>query len=644
MTSLQLPKLSIDIETCGEIPVTKIGAFKYAEQPSLRILCMAWKLGNADIKLWKASEPLPQEILDHAASGGLITAFNAGFEMVVLSGHAGQAIGWPKTKVSQWRDTAAKVAAHGLPRSLGNAALVLPGVPHKDEAGKKEMLKLSKPAGLAKATPEQMETLYSYCKNDVLVETSIDAILPDLTQQEQKLWELDYTINKRGWMVDLELIAQIQALIAKYVNTKVARCLALTGAKPSQRAVIMEWCGKQGYPLSGYTAADITEALADKSCPRDVHEVLGLRQATAFAAVKKYTAFTNGACADGRLHGMFLFHGASTGRFTGRGPQVHNLSRPVLLKKPEQLEKAIKRVQEGLYPVDLDKQVLTAFKDLVRSVLIAPEGYTFEVSDFSSVEARVLGWMAGDPIYQKAFAEDLDLYVVTASMIYGLPMDQIDDDQRWLGKTCVLGLGYAMGLKKFIDVVAVSGRVVPDDLLEKAHATYRATYKPIVSMWYAFGDAAMRCVQTNTVQMAGRCKLGVVKRNGVTFMYTQLPSGRRIAYYMPKVEASKTPWGEMRQGFTCLVLNEKTKQLERQQIHGGLLAQHATQAIARDLLADALLRSKKMAVVGHAHDEVIAEVPVGAKASLADLMSKAPQWAEGLCIKAHGFTSPRYRK
>ena len=201
-----------------------------------------------------------------------------------------------------------------------------------------------------------------------------------------------------------------------------------------------------------------------------------------------------------------------------------------------------------------------------------------------------------------------------------------------------------MGLKKFIVVVAASGRIVPDELLEKAHATYRATYKPIVSMWYAFGDAAMRCVQTNTVQMAGRCKLGVVKRNGVTFMYTQLPSGRRIAYYMPKVEASKTPWGEMRQGFTCLVLNEKTKQLERQQIHGGLLAQHATQAIARDLLADALLRSKKMAVVGHVHDEVIAEVPVGAKASLADLMSKAPQWAEGLCIKAHGFTSPRYRK
>lgn len=645
MTRLPAPKkLSIDIETCGETPVTKIGAFKYAEQPSLQILCMAWKLGDADIELWKAGEPLPQAVESHVIAGGLITAFNAGFEMAVLSGHAGTAIGWPKTKVSQWRDTAAKVAAHGLPRSLGNAALALPGVPHKDEAGKKEMLKLSRPAGLAKATPEQLETLYTYCKNDVLVETSIDALLPDLPTMEQQLWELDYTINKRGILVDIALVRQIAALIEKYVSAKVARCLEITGARPSQRKVVMAWCEANGYELLGYTADDIADAIDDKGCPALVREVLQIRQATAFAAVKKYAAFENGICADGRLRGMFLYHGAATGRWTGRGPQLHNLSRPVLLKKPEQLEEAIKRVQDGQYPVSLDKQVLTAFKDLVRSVLIAKPGHTFEVSDFSSIEARVLGWMANDPIYQRAFAEDLDLYVVTAAMIYGVPMDQIDDDQRWLGKTCVLGLGYAMGLPKFIDTVAKSGRIVPDSLLAKAHAAYRSTYKPIVSLWYAFGDAAIKAMRTGTVQRVGKCILGLVKRGDVEFLYTQLPSGRRIAYYMPEVKKMMTPWGEMREGFTCLALNEKTKQLDRSQVHGGLLAQHATQAIARDLLADALLKTKKQLAVGHVHDEIIAELPDGQPPVLARIMSEAPAWAKGLHIKAHGFESKRYRK
>ena len=118
----------------------------------------------------------------------------------------------------------------------------------------------------------------------------------------------------------------------------------------------------------------------------------------------------------------------------GRGAQLHNLSRPVLLKTPQQLAEAIKRVQDGLNPVEADKHVLAAFKDLVRSVLMAEPGHVYEVSDFSSIEARVLGWIANDPIYQDAFERDLDLYVVTASAIYGVPYDEVTDEQRFFGE------------------------------------------------------------------------------------------------------------------------------------------------------------------------------------------------------------------
>lgn len=333
----------------------------------------------------------------------------------------------------------------------------------------------------------------------------------------------------------------------------------------------------------------------------------------------------------------------------GRGAQLHNLSRPVLLKTPQQLAEAIKRVQDGLNPVEADKHVLAAFKDLVRSVLMAEPGHVYEVSDFSSIEARVLGWIANDPIYQDAFERDLDLYVVTASAIYGVPYDEVTDEQRFLGKACILGLGYAMGLKKFIDTVAKSGRTVPDELIAKAHAGYRSTYRAIVKLWADFGTASILAVQTGVVQRVGRCLIGVKTYNNgtpqeITFLYTQLPSGRRLAYYEPKIELSPTPWGEKRQAFTAVVFNEKTKQPERKPMHGGLLAQHACQAIARDLLANGLIKSKHLDVVGHVHDEIIAEMVEGAEPQLPITMSDLPSWASGLVIKAHGFVDKRYRK
>lgn len=644
--------LSLDIETCSLLVLTKVGVFKYAEHSSTRIICIGYAFDDEPEQLWSAlsGEPLPLRIVEHAQSGGQMHAHNAGFEMVLLSSHAGQAIGFPRTKVSQWRDTAAKVAAHGLPRSLNNAALALRGIPLKDEVGKKVMLRLAKPAGLAAATPEQLATLYVYCKNDVAVERAINHVLPDLTAYEQQVWELDYKINKYGLLVDMDLVHKSIALLSKYVEGKVQRCAELTGGiRPSQRAAIIEWCEAQGYTLRGYTADDIKAALAEEYLPPDVREVLAIRQATASAAVKKYAAFALSTCADGRIRGMFLFNGAATGRWTGRGAQLHNLSRPVLLKTVEQLAEAIKRAQNGLYPVDEDKHILTAFKDLVRSVLIAAEGSEFEVSDFSSVEARVLGWIARDPIYQAAFEKDLDLYVVTAAAIYGVAYDKVTDDQRFLGKASVLGLGYAMGLQKFVDTVAKSGKKVPRELIAKAHAGYRATYSAIVKLWSDFGAASILAVQTGVVQRVGRCLVGtktyhVGTPQEVTFLYTQLPSGRRLAYYMPEVKLTKTPWGEMRPAFTALVLNEKTKQLDRNPVHGGLLAQHACQAIARDLLANGLMKSKHLPIAGHVHDEIIAEKRIDAEQQLPQTMTDLPPWAKGLVIKAHGFTSKRYRK
>lgn len=280
---------------------------------------MSYAFDDHDVQLWSAlsGEPFPKDVIAHAANGGQLKAFNAGFEMTILSGHPGKAVGFPRTKISQWHDTAAKVAAHALPRGLGNAAMALPGIPYKDEAGKRVMLLLSKPAGLAKATPEQLETLYSYCVNDTVVERAIDRALPNLTANEQLVWELDYKINKRGLRVDLDLVHRSIALLAIYVDQKVAQCVAICGFKPSQRAKVIDWCAQQGYVLEDYTADGIKAALAlpEGTVPAPVRAVLEIRQITASAAVKKYAAFALSTCNDSRIRGMFLYHGAATGRW-----------------------------------------------------------------------------------------------------------------------------------------------------------------------------------------------------------------------------------------------------------------------------------------------------------------------------------------
>jgi len=200
-----------------------------------------------------------------------------------------------------------------------------------------------------------------------------------------------------------------------------------------------------------------------------------------------------------------------------------------------------------------------------------------------------------------------------------------------------------LGVQKFIDTVK-RYKDVPDELVEKAHAIYRERYAPIVKLWTDFGRTAVKAVQTGRVQTAGKCKLGVVVKGETAFLYTQLPSGRRIAYYQPKVEDVETPWGALTPAFTASVLNEKTKQLERQAIHGGLLAQHATQGIARDLLAAQLLRSKGAQVVGHVHDEIIKERPIEQSSALAQEMGVCPPWGAGIHVHAVAFEDFRYRK
>lgn len=658
----------IDIESFSKIDLKKSGVFRYAEDSSTEVLCLSYAFGKDKPKLWHPGlGPLPDELVTFVRNGGQCAAHNAGFELTMLNGPAGQKIGFPKTKPQQWVDTAAKAAAHALPRDLGGCAKALRLI-SKDDAGKAVMLKLSRPRKPTKADPsprytpqaypELFETLYNYCANDVAVEQAIDHRLPDLVPEEQSGWVLDYVINSRGLEIDQEAVALVRKMAADYKEILERECQEITGGfKSSQRDRIMEWCEAQGYKLTGYTAEAIRDMLkADKdTMPPQVKRILEIRKDCSRTSIKKYDALANAVGLDGRLRGMFLFHGAGTGRWAGRIVQLHNLPRGNVKDTIEAVEQILfgdMKWLQVLYP-----NLMDLFSSTIRSIIRAKDGHELLVCDFSSIEARVLGWVANDPLYQKAFREGLDLYIVMASVLYNEKYEDIAEgveagvkkykDMRQFGKMCILGLGYQMGKSKFKDTCEKMGVFVSDELIEKGVNSYRSTYKRIKLLWNELNEAAIQAVKNpGAVFIAGRCKVSVRGE----FLYIKLPSGRKLAYNKPRIMGQPAPWDpeQLLDQVTFMGENSTTKKWERQSTYGGKLVENIVQAIARDLLLFSMkqLELERHTVIGHVHDEVIAEVPIGFSSvkKMEEIMVRTPAWAKGCYVGAEGFASSRYRK
>jgi DNA polymerase len=177
--------------------------------------------------------------------------------------------------------------------------------------------------------------------------------------------------------------------------------------------------------------------------------------------------------------------------------------------------------------------------------------------------------------------------------------------------------------------------------------TYRTTNGRIVTLWRNLEDAALRALQRPglTVPAAGGRARFRIKSD---FLWLILPSGRPLAYAKPRIEDRETPWGELRPQVTYLGVNSITRAWERQSAYGGKWTENLVQAIARDLLAAAMLRLEQAGyrIVLSVHDEIIAEVPAGAGSiqEFEDIMCQLPGWAKGCPVAAEGWRGLRYRK
>jgi DNA polymerase bacteriophage-type len=261
----------------------------------------------------------------------------------------------------------------------------------------------------------------------------------------------------------------------------------------------------------------------------------------------------------------------------------------------------------------------------IKKALIAPEGYTLIDCDSSQIEARTLAWLAGQEDLVENFAKGEDVYKIMASRIYSKPVDEITKEERFFGKTVILGCGYGMGAAKFQMMLRLQGVVINEQESERIVRVYRSTYPRITSLWNQ-GKDVLEAILFDRAARFGRSGVVSISGQGI-----HLPNGLRVAY--PGLERkTEGALGEMEK----VVFSYKSRK-ETIYIYGGKVVENVIQAIARCIVAEQMLRiSKKYKVALTVHDAVMCvvkdeEVEQATK-YVEECMRWTPEWAQGLPV------------
>lgn len=661
--------LVLDFETRSEVDLKRTGAWEYSADPTTKILCVAWKVGNmkeivkAETKVWSPAIPSPYgELIRNLLDPNVIlVAHNAYFEQVIVRNVLSRIVSKPGLKSipsSRWICTASLARALALPGNLQGAGDALGLKVQKDMIGHKLMMKMSKPRRARKGEDpkrvywhqkkKDLLRLMQYCATDTDVEAKLLSILPPLCPTERKVWELDQKINMRGFSVDRELALHALALIDEEVNALKIETAEITKdeiTSTNQRAKMIEWLKGQKIWLPNLQAKTVADFLKDHKEISPGIRLLQIRQAISKSSTAKFEAYDLRSRSDGRLRDHTLYHVASTGRFGGTGLQPHNFPQGKI-KNTEPLAEVIKEGDlENLRLLYGDP--MSAMSSCLRGGIIASPGKELFCADFASIEVRVLFWIAHHKDGIKAYEEDQKIYEIMAGEIFNRDWKKIEDPspERDLGKRAILGGGFGMGWKKFMATCEQYNQPVSEELAKRAISAYRELHAPVVQLWYNLERAAIKAVKNPNKE---------IKVNRVTWIYDKkilwcvLPSGRKLAYYNPVIKYEPTPWEEMRPKLYHWDINPKTKAWELSATYGGKLTENVVQAIARDLMVEAMLREEKALyeILITVHDELLAErnKGQGSVKEFESLMASLPVWAKGCPVKAKGWSGSRYRK
>jgi DNA polymerase len=270
----------------------------------------------------------------------------------------------------------------------------------------------------------------------------------------------------------------------------------------------------------------------------------------------------------------------------------------------------------------------------IKKAIKAPAGHVVIDCDSAQIEARTLAWLAGQHDLVQAFEEKKDVYKLMASQIYQIPVGEIDKQQRQVGKVVILGAGYGVGHKKLqIFLKMQAGVEVTEGEAKRIIDAYRNTYYKIPEFWHRADEALISLRTGNGYQVDERGLIRTVPKKGLT-----LPSGLFIQYPgLAKVTDEKTQkdqWRYLSKGIPVY-------------IYGGKVVENVCQAVARQVVAEQMLKiGKKYRVVLTVHDAVACIAPIDdkdeAQRYVEECMSWRPKWAQTLPLACESGVGASY--
>lgn len=646
---------SLDFETRSTVDLKVTGVYPYAKHASTGIWCMAYAFDEEEPELWVMGQPFPERLREYIATGAELRAWNAAFERIMWRDCARRIFpDWPEVQDRQWVCTAAEAAAMSLPRSLDECARVVGVQQQKDAAGYRLMLQMCRPRKVLEDgtivwwdTPDRLERLHPYCKQDVRTERSLARVLRRLTPQERELYLLDQRINDRGVRLDRELVVQAKEMVGHALKKANAEVRALTRSKVdavSQVGRLLTWLRGEGLEVDSVAKRPLADLLATDLQPH-VRAALEARQEAGKSSVAKLESMLEVADPeDDRMRGLLLYHGANTGRWSGRLVQPQNFPRGEI----DDIERYIEYVRTQSFDLlNCLQSPMTVISSMLRSMIVASPGHRLMSGDFTAIEARVLNWLAGQTDITSQFAAGVDIYKANARRIYKLAPDEVvTKAQRQTGKFQELGCGFGMGKVKAVSAAkSVYGVELTEKEAEDIVAEYRARHPKVVNYWYDCEQAAFDAVrEPGKPFYVGKCRF-VVKGK---YLWLVLPSGRPLCYAAPKLAERETPWGEMRLAVVAWSVNSVTRKWESRAMYGGLWVENIVQAVSRDLMAERMpvLEAAGYPLILTVHDELVADVPLG-HGTLEDfnrIIAETPSWAAGCPVAAEAWEGERYRK
>ena len=482
-------------------------------------------------------------------------------------------------------------------------------------------------------TPEELARYGAYCTNDVeltyklftkmknklpvsellIIDQTLRMFTEPTIELDVALLEqhLEYVKNKKSSLVE-ELGLDCTEEEAKKIlmsNEQFATFLAGLGVTPPEK--ISARTGKTAWAFS--KSDKMFTDLAEHEDPR-VSAAVSARLGVKSTLEETRTLSLLGVAERGRLPIMLNYYGAHTGRFSGGDKlNLQNLPRGGKLRK----------------------------------ALRAPEGTVLVACDSAQIEARVVAWLAGQADLVEAFAQSRDVYSEFASEVYGKKVTKADKVERFVGKTCILGLGYGMGAEKFRRTLelGMGGISVKMDIgdAERIVRLYRNKNHQIVRLWERCGYALRQIVNGSEGEIAKGVAYngeGLVLPNKMPLFYPMLRQTDNGFAYLADAKQFQLAKKRVTEGADI-------SKLDWTKVYGGKVTENIVQALARIVVAEQMAKvGQKYKVVLQVHDEIVIAAPHDkadeAKTYITEVMSTPPAWAADLPVSCEADYGPSY--